>query len=412
MAADTRTLRIEFSTEESFESEYASNIANGGIFIGTRSEYEVRDAVVVEIALGYSNRRISLDGEVVHCVPAELAETGATPGVAVQFSKSARELRDAFEKLTGIGGAVDERAAGSGRRVAPRTTARVPAKLETDSQVLDGRTRNLSASGVLVNIESEPLDIGQPAQVVLTHPTTGERMAIPARVARHLRDTGGAVTALGLAFEPPEATRAELERFVSEVKAAEHSRRLGGISGAISELGIENILQMFGKCSPQGTLMLTNGPAEGEVVFEAGLLRRVQAGSLLGQGALAELLSWREGTFEFQTRIEGEGFEDAPLPLEAAILEALRAADETAHARAGDAAGAGDLVIPGDAHLSVDQDRVDGEGADLEKTESAVLDLAGVGMNVDKILSIIPEPEDEVRSAIEALIRRGLLTID
>jgi Tfp pilus assembly protein PilZ len=406
LAADTRTLRIEFSTEESFESEYATNIANGGIFIGTRSEYEVRDAVVVEIALGYSGKRISLDGEVVHRVPPELAETGAIPGVAVQFSKSARELRDAFEKLTGVGSAVDERAIGSGRRVAPRTTARVSAKLESGSQVLDGRTRNLSSSGVLVNIECEPLALGQPAQVVLTHPTTGERMAIPSRVARHLRGTCGAVTAIGLAFEPPEATRAELDRFVSEVKAAEHSRRLGGISGAISELGIENILQMFGKCSPRGTLMLTNGPEEGEVVFEAGLLRRVQAGGQSGHEALAELLAWREGTFEFQARIEGEGFEEAPLPLEAAILAALREADERGHARAGD------LVVPGGAVLRVVRDEVDAASGDFDKTESAVLDLAGVGMKVDKILAIIPEAESDVRSAIDALLRRGLLILD
>ena len=82
MPTEPRQLRIEYATEEAFREEYASNIANGGIFVSTKTPFCVRDPVRVEITLGFCGESIALDGEVVHCVPLELAETGATPGVA------------------------------------------------------------------------------------------------------------------------------------------------------------------------------------------------------------------------------------------------------------------------------------------------------------------------------------------
>ena len=103
-----RKLRIEYRTEDSFRREYAQNIANGGIFLPTKHSLALRDPVEVELVLAFRNESVVLPGEVVHCIPAEMAATGASPGVAVQFSIPADEVRSKLEPFAGGSVPVDE----------------------------------------------------------------------------------------------------------------------------------------------------------------------------------------------------------------------------------------------------------------------------------------------------------------
>ncbi|MCZ6464280.1 MAG: PilZ domain-containing protein [Proteobacteria bacterium] len=454
MPAEPRQLRIEYATEEAFREEYASNIANGGIFVSTKTPFCVRDPVRVEITLGYCGESIALDGEVVHCVPLELAETGATPGVAVQFRMPAREIRERLEPLAGPLEETNERIAQSGRRRAPRAAARVMATVKTGEREVEVRTRNLSSTGVLVSVDGDAIPVGQVVKLSIANPTSGEEMEIEGRVMRHLETEEGEVAAVGIQFQAPEARQAEVNRFVSDVKAAEHSRRLGGISGAISEIGIENLLQMFGTCATQGTLIVNNGPSEGFIAFEQGQLRKAQVGSDCGIPALAVMLSWKEGSFEFQARVDVTEFAEAPLPLEGAILDAMRQADGGSRADDGAAAEDADAdpvaleldaleeelievdddllahdllsdepnttevlfdlpeTFPAEACLGIETDAGESVRHELNKTEQAVLDLAQVGMSVGKVLEVIPEPPEALQAVIRSLVERGLLAVD
>jgi len=304
------------------------------------------------------------------------------------------------------------------------------------------------------------------------------------------------------------------------VQSAEHSRRLGGINGPIAELGIENLLQMFGTSSPQGTLTVTRGAEEGMIVFEGGDLRGARLGELPCVDALKVMLSWREGGFEFHARVDESDFEGDPVPLSAAILEALCEIDE--NARDGVPPASADefsIDLEGDLDLDLDEDDIvvedmaaqlgvddtdgidvamemtgdgmdsdvdldsqmrkpapakkaggksaakpksassakastrakakpkakkkaakrkskakskteraavqiepattfavdaaaaDGVRGELGKTEEAVLDLALVGMSVQRMLGVIPEPEPEVYAALDSLVERGLIRI-
>jgi type IV pilus assembly protein PilZ len=445
VSAEPRELRIEFATEEAFRGEYLSNIANGGIFVATRTPFEVRDQVRVEITLGFSGEKLEFEGEVVHRVPPELAETGATPGIAVQFATPASDIRRRLERLVGRIEETDERLSQSGRRRASRAPCRLSARIESGDQRLLGRTRNLSTTGTLVSVEGEPVAVGKVVQLMLTHPTTGEELELEGRVVRHLEDDEGEVTAVGIHFQTPEARREEVARFVVDVKAAEHSRRLGGISGAISEIGIANLLQMFGTCAAQGTLIANSGAQEGTIAFERGLLRLAQVGRRRAVPALAKILSWREGSFEFQSRIDSDQCRsEAPLPLDGAILEATRLLDEGDGAKAGaprppeEEAPAGaraelpdegaieELLaeeefpealcaeprrFPLDARLAIDSQAVKALRQELGKTEEALLDLARVGMRVGKVLDVIPESPEEIFAVLSGLVDLGLVSI-
>jgi len=425
--AEARILKIEFSTEGAFRSEYASNIAKGGIFIATRDAPSVREIVKVEISLAWCDRTVVLEGEVVHVVPIDMEPAGAIPGAAVQFLAAASELRRQLEPLVGsVEG--NERVSRSGRRAAPRFVARMVTRLSCRGRdEIEGRSRDLSSSGMLLALPGEPVPVGEAVELCIEHPLTGEEMQIGGTVVRHLSNETGDVTALGIEFHTPEARQSEVYAFVSEVRAAEHSRRLGSITGPIAELGIENLLQMFGANSPRGTLVVTRGVEEGVIVFEGGALLVARLGELGGVPALERMLRWRDGSFEFHSSMDQfEKPTGERIPLNAALLDALCHLDERRE-RAASPPGLEDIDLEADIDFeigpaqpsaedlpprttfSVDLARADAIREELDKTGQAILDLAAVGMTVAKMIGVIPEPEAEVRAALQVLLARGAI---
>lgn len=400
-----RTLQVCFETAEDFLREYAANLRNGGIFVTTDESIELRERVELELSLRFCGESLGLVGEVVHRVPPEMVPAGASPGVAVQFQESIRELRERLEPLREAAGAaaVEPEEPALGRRRASREPARVAARIEASGQVLAGQTRNLSGSGVLVTVSDGSIPIGQEIDLALVHPTTGEELLVPARVMRHVA-TEGDVAALGIHFEAEGEDRARLTRFVEDLQGVEHTRRLGGISGPIEELGVQALLQMFGSSAPAGTLVLRRAEDEGVVGFEGGSLRCARLGAATGLEALKRLLAWSEGSFEFHARLDPADANDPPVPIDAALLECVTSLDEESRA-------ARPPVSP-DAHPRIVADFDELAGDDLSKVETAVLDLVRVGASVKRIIEVIPEPDPEVRRALEALADRGAIEID
>jgi len=404
MSDAARSLRVGFDSETDFRREYQSNIANGGIFVATNVGFDVREAVRVEIGLDWLGEAVALEGEIVHVVTRELAGAGATPGVAVQFTLRAKELRERFEPLLGKAIAEDEREAGVGRRAARRATVRVPAWVRTpDGREIEGRTRDLSASGVLVAIGREEVEVGARVGLVIADPFADAELELEGRVVRKVAVPGEGGSAIGVRFEIAPVDAETVAEFVESVRAAEHRRRLGGISGPIAEVGIENVLQMFATCSQKGTLRISSGDDEGVVMFEAGKLRCATLGEISGRKALARLLELREGTFEFEARTDESAYRGDPLPLDAAMLDALRLLDESQRP--------GVEVLAPNAKLAVDAEKVRAARGELSQSAEAILDLAAVGMTIGKVIDVIPEPDEEIRREIAALIERGLVSL-
>jgi hypothetical protein len=236
----------------------------------------------------------------------------------------------------------------------------------------------------------------------MEHPVTGEAMEVEGVVVRQI-ETAGDVAALGIEFDPPAGSRPDVSRFVEQVQSIEHTRRLGGITGPIEELGPLNLLQMFGSAATQGTLVLTDGDDEGVIGFESQLLREVRLGSATGMKALVRLLSWQRGSFEFFTRLERDDISEAPLPLEPALLDAIRQIDEMKRVDR--------TRLPGDARVVVDENACAPQlGQDsFCKVESAVIDLGRAGFTIQRIIDVIPEADLEILHALESLSDRGII---
>ena len=436
----TRRLRIRFERADEFQREFDRNLSKGGAFVPGAAGLELREVVEVEILLAFSGQQRTLEAEVVHVVGAHAAPARDAAGAAVQFLRSAAEVRDEFAGLLGVRPAPASRpppasaecwqlddleignteliacnelpvasdellpephAPGSAaeRRGSSRSPARVMASLDGANARIEGVTRNLSETGALISADASELPPGKRVRLALQHPETGERVEVDGRVVRHV-ETEGTVAAVSVLFDVPEGRKDELAALVRDAQSAHRRRSEGGISGRIEELGMPSLIQMLGRSSPHGTLTVRNGAEEGVLAFEGGNLRYVRLGATRSLKALSRMLLWREGHFEFHAHVATLDAEDEPIRLEAALLEATRRLDE---------AGAGPARFDPTQRFRVDRAALAAAGA-LSKAEEAVLDLAAARFTVRRILDVIPEDDAEVSAALLALVERGVLT--
>jgi len=400
MRGARRTLQITFESAEAFQQEYASNLVHGGIFIPTDEIVALREPVAVELLLAFSGDRLSLAGEVVHAVAPEMAQMGATPGVAVQFNGTEESVRNRLASLSARIGPPRQQRGDSGRRQAPRTRARVAARIDGQASEVAGHTRDLSRSGVLVSVPGQGVPVGEKVRVALTHPDSGDSMEVEGLVVRDVRSQSG-VSGLGIAFQPEESQRADLEHFVEGIQSTEHTRRLGGITGEIGEVGIQNLLHMFLTTVPTGTLTLQDGEREGVIGFEDGMLCFVRLGSASGMKALIRLLSWTQGRFEFHATLDAVEEREAPAPLEAFLLEAARFLDEGARIDKSQ--------LPPGATPSIAG--ADTEEEALSKVETTVLELVRAGFSIGRMVELIPEPDPEIYRALVSLSESGAISL-
>ena len=402
MVAPSRVFHLEFASAEEFQREYNANLVNGGVFIATEEPTTARETVTVELALAGGSHKVKLDGEIVHIIPPEMAEAGAVPGVAVQFACTQTALRAALEPLVQAAGAPRPEPPDSGRRKAPRVPAHVPIRIKAPGVSLSGHTRDISLCGVLVSVPGDSMPVGTRVQLTIDHPTTHESLGVEATVTRQVASKGGAV-ALAIEFDPPPEQQDDVHRFIADLQSAEHSRRLGGMHGSLTEIGPQNLLQMLGKTAPSGTLTLTHDNEQAVIGFEGDMLCYVQLGRINGLKALTRLLGWEEGAFEFHARLEPMETEDSPMLLDAALLQATRDLDEL---RTLDLS-----VLPLDAKVRFQSAPSGPGGAEISKVEDTVLDLARGEFTIRRIVDMIPESDVEILRAITFLADLGSIVI-
>jgi Tfp pilus assembly protein PilZ len=438
-----RALVLRFATADVFRLEYARNIVKGGAFIPTQQRLELRETVHVALEFAYRDESVILDAEVVHVIGPELARAGAVPGVAVQFLMPVAELRRQLGPLaeelardprSAVAAEKDEDfldygeldldagsdmdrgtvpAADAARAIeealrprvprARRDVARVRTRLRTADGEREGRTRDVSRTGVLVSMDGNDLAVGQHVGVSLFDPFSGEELCIPGTVTRHVV-VDGSVAAVAVGFDVIPGEHGDLARFVDQVTSADHTRRLGGVHGDLSEVAVATLVQMLGRSARAGTLTLRRGEEEGVVAFEGEALRYARLGALAGVKALARLLAWSDGRFEFHAHVDDLEGEGPRLPLDAALLEAAQHLDEAQRVESGG--------IEAGARLVADDSRAAAQNGQLGLTELAVLELARAGFSVRRALEVIPEPDARILAAIRSLQARGVLSLE
>ena len=193
-------------------------------------------------------------------------------------------------------------------RAAVRVVAHLRARLGlVAGRTIDGWTRNLSLAGVLVAISGEPPAVGEKVQVSIVHPTTGEARPIPGIIARHDVDQSGGVHGVGIRFLVCSQEAQATHEFLEQVKASEHARRLGAVTGSIDTLGLDDLLLSFGRCVPRGRFTLIGPDAVGTVHVADGRLVGAQVSDEIGVDALVRMSTWQSGRFEFHAKRRSRG---------------------------------------------------------------------------------------------------------
>ncbi len=452
------SVQIRFASPNDLRQEFEKNIANRGIFIATELEFEVRQVIDVEIVLDYvdfgavrvgsdstaewdapEGVALSLRGEVVHCIPAEMAASGATPGVAVQFDDGASELRKSFEPLLAFDAALapesvddsvsdltlvlepgesqsgaESEPAGRERRSAEREAVRVPVRImPTMSPPFEATSRDLSATGILLTVRRVALPVGEVVRTCLWHPQGDLSVEIDGQVVREVKNKSGRIAAVAIAFDRSQAADPRTSEVIDALRQAGHRSRLGGISGSIVDLGLANMLQMFGSTAPRGTLVVERDGEQGWIAFADAQLLGAELGALSGHDALVAMLDWGDGRFQFEATADTQLVASADArSIEAAVFKAVCALDERGKT-GGDADDNGDgdeaYLIASSTTFLVDPEQESASRSSLKKTEEAVLELAKAGMTMGKLEAIIPEPAETVQAALESLVEIGVL---
>ncbi|MCR9096367.1 MAG: PilZ domain-containing protein [bacterium] len=427
-------LIVRFASPEALRDEFEKNIANRGVFVETDVAFDVRQAVMVEIVLDYlpgadarseSAPALTLEGEVVHVVPVEMAASGAKPGVAVQFDASATDLRERFEPLLGQEAAkaaspdIDNE--GAGRRGAKRGAVRVPVRVMPMSRPpFEATSRDLSATGILLSMKGDALPVGEIVRVCLWHPSGTPSIEIDGKVVRQVPNKKGRIAAVAVAFDRNQVADPMINGVLEALREAGHRSRLGGISGSLRDLGLANMLQMFGSSAPKGTLVVEYEGEQGWIAFAENQLLTAELGALSGKDALVAMLAWGEGDFQFEATVD-EGLEARAeaTPLHAAVLDAVCTLDEadqeTSEADLDAAFGLGGegpiatIPVEDATKFEIDFEQEELSRAALDKTEDAILELARAGMSVSQFCDVIPEAPEAIRASVMGLVEMGVL---
>lgn len=285
----------------------------------------------------------------------------------------------------------------------PRFPARASVEIEARSERILAETADIGCGGVLVLLRGVQLDPDEPLRLRIQHPTSGETLELPGRVANqtHCDDQ---LTAVGVRFLYELERSDEVARFVDGLRGLRGSGPSAPLSGSLEEATLEDVLETVANASRAGTLRLQRGRQQGRITYREGDLLSASVGLVSGLKALGRMFCWKDARFEFQPLVEPGGAEETPMPLHGAILAAAVQRDEVDHLDLG-------CVGPGTA-FAVDTDRLAALAHELDPLALELCENAALGFPVDVLLDMLAASDARILATLLELLEAGILGID
>lgn len=123
----------------------------------------------------------------------------------------------------------------------------------------------------------------------------------------------------------------EPPRDLQQVADNRRSNQVRSMSGAIDDVPLPDLLQLFGSSRKTGVLVIRTDTDEGRVHLDQGTIvdASVNDAEILSpQQAVYRILAWRHGTFYLEPAEAGEHPEKITMAPEAALMEGMRIIDE------------------------------------------------------------------------------------
>jgi Tfp pilus assembly protein PilZ len=394
-------LLVRFESAEEFRDEFRQNIARGALFIPTVEPYAQHQTVDVTLDLAFCGETLPLSGEVIVVVDPALAKVGATtPGISLRLAEAATALRSRLEEFTGLDLEQPASTNRAERRRAPRSRSDADIVIWSPDGEFSGTTANLCYTGVLALIPMAAIPVGTVVRVHLSNPTVELDLTVDGKII-HRRRCDGGVTAHGIQLHYPADRIDEVMAFIEFLQSFDRARRLAVVSGEIDASGLGAVLDMFVNTAPAGTLSVSRGADEGKIVFSENTILRCTLGMVSGMKALARMVRWTEGRFEFHRDLQLTGEPDDAQPFDAAMMVASIQADELA--RIGfDASAAANT-------FRIDPERRKEHNGSLTELEREVLECAAEGFSVGAISDVVTAPDADIYKALVVLLELGVI---
>ncbi|MFO0685089.1 MAG: DUF4388 domain-containing protein [Sandaracinus sp.] len=124
----------------------------------------------------------------------------------------------------------------------------------------------------------------------------------------------------------PDVVIAKAAQIV-ELAASQKKRAAGGLSGALRDMGLPEVIQVLGQSRKTGQLRVTSGIVWGEMHFDAGNIVHAVYGTQKGEAAFYSMLRMNEGDFAFDPNVK-TAERTLSASTESLLLEGMRRIDE------------------------------------------------------------------------------------
>lgn len=429
LPAEPRILRLVYEDPAAFREQYSRNLSHGGGFVPTAECFEPRELVEVSLEAPFADETLRLRAEVVHQQPRD--------GVSVQFLAPAAVVRVQLATILeraralrpthpapivapGEDEAVLVRETGQGafgweeepavladdpnekthQARAVRHGIRMGVRVRgPDGVVLTGLTRNVSASGLLLSVPGERLEVGSEVALALLAPSLERPLEVSARVVRQLQ-APGIVPGVAVQLHPSPSDQ-EIALLVEDLASSHGGGTRRALADRFGAEGAGGALRLIAALARGGTVAFASGTEEALFVLESERLLAAELGPVKGLKALARVLSWPEGSFELTDEILLAPSSGPALPIGEAIDRALELAEQPVESP----------VLAADARFVVHLERLEGRRRPLSEAETSVLDRAAHGFTLRRILDFSPESDASLLRAISSLRERGVLSL-
>jgi pSer/pThr/pTyr-binding forkhead associated (FHA) protein len=195
----------------------------------------------------------------------------------------------------------------------------------------------------------------------------------------------------------PQQPKKKLE----EVAAGRRTNQVRSMSGAIDEVPLPDLLQLFGSSRKTGMLVVKTDTDTGKVFLERGsiVFAAINESDVLGvEKALHRILSWQHGSFYMEPLERIDIPVRVELSTEAALMEGMRILDEVNRFELPVMRSTVKMAAP-----------MRGQLRELSAEQLDVLQTALTQTQLEAVFNNCPLGDVEIADALSVLIKRGFL---
>jgi len=192
-------------------------------------------------------------------------------------------------------------------------------------------------------------------------------------------------------------------RKIQQVAEARRTNQVRSMSGAIDEVPLPDLLQLFGSSRKTGVLVVKTDTDQGKIYLEKGIIVHAtinDAEQLTPEKCIYRIITWRHGTFYMEPAEDGTLPQRVELPCEAALMEGLRTLDEVNRIE----------LPPMDSRISLARP-LTAKLRDLSPEQLDVFQSAIDQSHVESVFNNCPNDDIQIANALAVLIEKGYFKI-